>query len=188
MDERRVSWKLLIANQSNDRVLVLGGNMGDVIGLSRTWKTLFWLQKENQTISWHHIEKNLKNRIHLIHRSQLEQLDLPFDRLFILSLDPTELDPTGLDPWNKAFLKRYLNPNGILVCMTEHISFRRLKIIKSFGLTSIKNYLTLPATPPRLFLPLSSSKALFQGLAFHTPGRQWRSGLYGLAVGAPGVV
>jgi len=132
LDERSVSWKILLPVGPESRILAIGLDDGGLSGLTRSYGKVDTEPDEC----------------------------LQYDVIIIG-------DKIDHGSYDLCDLICRVKSNGIVVNTTQkHIK----KQLNDAGFRNFRHYAALPASKPRLFIPLASRKSRARGLAFHSPG------------------
>ncbi|MBF0107846.1 MAG: phosphotransferase [Magnetococcales bacterium] len=164
VDERGVSWKIVLDVPPRGRVLALGLGLGELLGLARTWDRVDgWDidQKEKRDDS---LPEHMDRRIRLL--ETMDRIDPPYHLIVVGRM--------VCDLW---ILHAALADGGFLACL----GFRGCSItpgkLKKTGFQSMTTLAAVPPRQPRLFFPQEDRFQRRMGLSFHAPGRPWLGGL-----------
>lgn len=157
MDERGVSWKILLSSRSEDKVLVCGLGAGEIAGLARTWPRLDWCKSDAVKAPLSNVPAELFAGIRFVVPSDFRSNC--YDVVIL-----------GNNAYQPATIFSLLKANGVLVC----VGFAGCKYLRkqlfAVGFSVIQQYGVLPAHKPRIIYPLGSRRLRRKGLGLHCPG------------------
>ena len=165
IDERSVSWKVLLPLDSGSRALAIGLDLGGVAGLARSFGEVACLDEEGTlrsmlesagAVLW-----RVRDRITPV--AKVGDLRRPYDCVAVGHGAPGEVPR----PQELADL---LAPGGLLVCLGFAGCAWTGRDLRKAGFPAVQRYAALPRGQPRVFFPTESKALRAKGLRFHVPG------------------
>lgn len=158
LDERGVAWKVWLDIPVESRVLVLGMEPGDVVGLARTWKFVEWVTTDKTDL--HAFPEDVRGAVCLL--DDVKQSRPPYGLIVV-----------GRMAVSPLFLATLLEENGVLACVNFRGCRLGVKAIYRVGFRSIQTIAAVPPSQPRVFFQQDNTFLRLRGLSFHMPGRWW---------------
>ncbi len=161
LDERLVSWKILLPHKPGANVLAVGLDSGSLKSLFRTWEQIdcFYLADSSPLKDKIITGEFNTTKIYF----EFKEINKKYDIIVVA-------DQSYMDKKKTALISKLLKANGVYVSMGYCDGVINRSYIKHSAFPSIKYYSALPQNAPRLFVPLGKKILRKKGLGFHTPG------------------
>jgi hypothetical protein len=174
VDERSVSWKILLPAGEDLRVLASGLDAAEVAGLARTWRSVDCVAVRGSLDEATGAAPDLLERMTTL--GELPPARGQYD--IVVWAVRGDGECTSAD-----VLAGMLRPGGTLTLVDAGGRCPRRRELERAGLGVSRTYLGLPRSRPRLFVPTSSARLLRRALRFHPPGG--RAGRWMTALARP---
>ncbi len=161
LEERLVSWKILLPHKPGANVLAIGLDSGSLKGLLRTWEQVDCFYSTGSSPLKVKIITGEFNTTKIY--SKFKEINRKYDIIVVA-------DKSFMDKKKTPLICKLLKENGIYVSMGYCDGVINRSYIKDSAFPSIKYYAALPQNAPRLFVPLGEKFLRKKGLGFHTPG------------------
>lgn len=164
LDERSVSWKVLLPSLFAKRILTVGLDAGGIVGLARTCAQVDYILSDDA-------RERLKDekvsppdpRDRIRHVFSLQHSLRGYDAI-ILGAWPWARGPAFTD------LAGLLARDGVIVCLGFAGCAASRRFLRHAGFGGVQEYAALPRGQPRVFFPTESHRLRSKGLQFHVPG------------------
>lgn len=157
LDERAVSWKILLPFQEDGRALVCGLEIDEIAGLARSCSSIDWLPSGAIPPSLSTLPSVIAGKVEIINREGLTRREY-------------DLVVLGASDQPLSSCVQGLKKNGVLVCVGFLGCRHKLKSLQHLGFQNIQQYGVLPTNRPRIIYPLQTKRLRGKGLTLHSPG------------------
>jgi len=161
LDERSVSWRILLSHRPGGKVLTVGLDAGGIVGLARSWEKVDCVSPQDVVAE---VQGALPEGREWIRRiPSLKNCQEEYALVVLAS--PAERETVKVPE-----IADRLKPDGVLVCLGFAGCDLKGGELRRAGFQNIRRYAALPNCQPRVFFPLSSGRLVAKGLGFHFPG------------------